>query len=192
MTVDYDQQYRPLAEAEAGIDDPVSVRLLDVARSINNTVARVCAPVLVSSVWPLEDNGSGGHTGTVGSLSASTAEQMILRMGPFYVGYFYNRIAWSVAGSMEGGGNTEWRLYSSTRLYRDVDAITAALKSQLGSYDDQAVSITLSTPEVKHGTAIVLNPDRDGMIWLHLSAKNSSVSYVGYLNALTVTAMRVS
>lgn len=177
MTVYKTRQYRPVSTAETTAGDGASVRaILDLADGINNYLAYVGRPKLVSEMFinPIQ-SGDG-----------VTSEKVVLPpFAPRLIPRGYSQVRWTIRHErIAGADDTVWRLYANRILYRGPLTLDTSYL-----YLQQVSQITTSSddPAINYEeTSLKLVRDKTNMVWFLLTAQNADLSTRSQVTSLDV------
>jgi hypothetical protein len=178
MTVDLTRQVRTISTLETGENDPLSVRVKELAWSINNFKAHVGAPTVIPAIcfpgttFQSDDN--------------ETDERIMAWLTPSFVPFGYTKLYWQLGTYVDAAGTCTWRWYSVSAPYvGPADFDTSLLAA---GYSVSSIATTSTTEEFPAGkTDLDIIRNNDAETWLILTAQCSSVSIHGILTAMCMT-----
>jgi len=170
MAIDYDRQYRGLSDLEydsTGFGYPVTVRLRELAWSVNNFKARVASTIVIpcQRFW-------NNH---LISVESSSDEEVIHIFAPTFIPHGYRTFGFTVGGYVNTSDTCRFRLYSHARKY---DGPQVFDQSFIGSGIGHAEAwISSTSHQFRHGAGGKIAKDMStGLAWFTLTAQNTTAS----------------
>jgi hypothetical protein len=182
MSVLYTRQYRGLSDLEydsTGFGFPVSVRLRELAWSINNYKAHY-APCYIIPCQRFWNN----H---LISVESSSDEEVIHIFAPVFIPHGYRRFVFTIGGYVNTSDSCRFRLYSSGQKYTgpqtfDQDYIGSGI-----GYAEAWISST--SHQFRHGPdGNIAKDSKSGLSWFTLTAQNTTASGGYYCFVKSISA----